>query len=181
MWIQNVSKYDIAAGNYQDPGPNSMLIQILDKGEDFPVSPPEFAEYHRFEFLDEEGSNYYGLNYDMPYPTNGDLITAQQAKEIADLLMKARSKSMNVVVHCHAGIFRSGAVAEVGVLMGFGDVGAFRCPNRLVKHRIMDAMNMKYNPKEPISVNGKSAKDTASKHQITIAGYRSQLAKLDQK
>ena len=181
MWIQNVSKYDIAAGNYQDPGPNSMLIQILDKGEDFPVSPPEFAEYHRFEFLDEEGSNYYGLNYDMPYPTNGDLITAQQAKEIADLLMKARSKSMNVVVHCHAGIFRSGAVAEVGVLMGFGDVGAFRCPNRLVKHRIMEGMNMKYNPKEPISVNGKSAKDTASKHQITIAGYRSQLAKLDQK
>ena len=158
-----------------------MLIQILDKDEEFPVPPPEFAEFHRFEFLDEEGSNYYGLDYDMSYPTNGDLITAQQAKEIAQLLMKARSQRMNVVVHCHAGIFRSGAVAEVGVLMGFEDVGAFRCPNRLVKHSIMDAMNIEYNPKEPISVNGKPAKETASKHQITIAGYRSQLAKLDQK
>lgn len=47
---------------------------------------------------------------------------------------------MNVIVHCHMGICRSGAVAAVGVMMGFNDVGSHRIPNLLVKHRMMAAL-----------------------------------------
>jgi hypothetical protein len=55
---------------------------------------------------------------------------------------------MNVVVHCFAGICRSGAVAEVGVMMGFDDVGRTRIPNLLVKHRMMRALGWTYDDAE---------------------------------
>ena len=51
---------------------------------------------------------------------------------------------MNVVVHCHAGVCRSGAVAEVGITMGFEDTGVFRAPNLMVKHKLMKALGMTY-------------------------------------
>lgn len=175
MWIQNVSKYAIAGGDYKYPGSNSMLIQILDPCETFPDPPPEFSEVHRFEFLDVEGGGYTNLGDGELSDTSEFLITPQQGAELAHLLLRARSNDMNVVVHCHAGIFRSGAVAEVGVMLGFEDTGAFRCPNRLVKHTILDAMNLKYDPKEPLTINGKPT--DASKLSINMAGYRSQFDK----
>jgi hypothetical protein len=55
---------------------------------------------------------------------------------------------MNVVVHCHAGICRSGAVAEVGVMMGFADCERFRIPNLLVKHKMMRVLGWAYNANE---------------------------------
>jgi hypothetical protein len=61
---------------------------------------------------------------------------------------------MNVVVHCFAGICRSGAVTEVGVMMGFEDTGRFRAPNLLVKHRMMRALGWTYDADEPHSING---------------------------
>jgi hypothetical protein len=61
---------------------------------------------------------------------------------------------MNVVVHCFAGICRSGAVCEVGVMMGFNDTGRFRAPNLLVKHRMMRALGWTYDADEPHSING---------------------------
>ena len=53
---------------------------------------------------------------------------------------------MNVVVHCHAGVCRSGAVAEVGIAMGFQDTGVFRAPNLMVKHKLLNALGMTYAP-----------------------------------
>ena len=49
---------------------------------------------------------------------------------------------MNVVVHCHMGVSRSGAVAEVGTIMGFRDVGKFRVPNLMVKKKLMEQLGM---------------------------------------
>lgn len=80
---------------------------------------------------------------------------------------------MNVVVHCYAGIFRSGAVAEVGVILGFEDTHVFRSPNRLVKHRILKALNLEYDPRESKTINGTPS--TASKTAITMSGYRNNL------
>jgi predicted protein tyrosine phosphatase len=51
---------------------------------------------------------------------------------------------MNVVVHCMAGLCRSGAVAEVGVMMGFDDTERFRSPNLMVKHSLMRALGWTY-------------------------------------
>ena len=170
MWIQNVSKFDIIA---------SMLIQILDPDEEFPTPPPEFAEVYQFEFLDIEGTGYTNLGDGELTDMSEFAITPEQGKQLAKLLLRARDKKMNVVVHCHAGIFRSGAVAEIGVMLGFEDVRAFRCPNRLVKHTIMDALGMKYNPKEPMTINGEPC--SATKNAIMFKGYRAQIDKKSEK
>ena len=62
---------------------------------------------------------------------------------------------MNVVVHCFAGICRSGAVCEVGVAMGFDDTERFRAPNLLVKHRMMKALGWTYDADEkPVPLAG---------------------------
>lgn len=179
MWIQNVSKFDIIARDYKPPGPNSMLIQILDPDEEFPTPPPEFAEVYQFEFLDIEGTGYTNLGDGELTDMSEFAITPEQGEQIAELLLRARDKKMNVVVHCYAGIFRSGAVAEIGVMLGFEDIRAFRCPNRLVKHTIMDALGMKYNPKEPMTINGEPS--SASRNTIMFKGYRSQIDKKSEK
>lgn len=179
MWIQNVSKFDIIARDYKSPGPNSMLIQILDPGEEFPTPPSEFKEVYQFEFLDIEGSGYTNLGDGELTDMSEFAITPEQGKQLSKLLLRARDKKMNVVVHCHAGIFRSGAVAEIGVMLGFEDVRAFRSPNRLVKHTMMDALGMKYNSKEPMTINGEPC--SATKNAIMFKGYRAQIDKKSEK
>jgi Tat protein secretion system quality control protein TatD with DNase activity len=71
-----------------------------------------------------------------------------QADELVRLLRHALDNQMNVVVHCFAGICRSGAVCEVGVMMGFQDTGRFRSPNLLVKHQMMKALGWTYDENE---------------------------------
>jgi hypothetical protein len=61
---------------------------------------------------------------------------------------------MNVIVHCVAGVCRSGAVCEVGVMLGFDDTEAFRSPNLLVKHRMMKCLGWTYDADEPHTING---------------------------
>jgi predicted protein tyrosine phosphatase len=41
------------------------------------------------------------------------------------------------MVHCVAGLCRSGAVTEVGVMMGFEDTHRYRNPNVFVKKMLM--------------------------------------------
>ena len=177
MWIQNVSKIDIATGNHKHPGDNCMLIQILDPDEGFPRPKHQFNEIHQFEFLDVEGHGYTNFGDGEITDVSDALITTEQAQQIAKLLLRARDKKMNVIVHCHAGIFRSGAVAEVGVMLGFVDTGAFRSPNRLVKHSIMAALGMKYDTKEPMSINGEPCGSDSSKNSILFKGHRQNLTK----
>ena len=135
-WITNVSLADIQRGYHYDPGPNSMLISIVDPDMEWPNPPFKFREIHRFKFLDieEDGltNNGDGTWTDM----SKFAITQDQANRIAQLLAHALDKRMNVVVHCHAGICRSGAVVEVGVMMGFQDTDSFRSPNMLVKQKL---------------------------------------------
>jgi hypothetical protein len=61
---------------------------------------------------------------------------------------------MDVVVHCVAGVCRSGAVAEVGVMLGFDDTEVFRSPNLLVKHKMMRKLGWTYDADEPHTING---------------------------
>lgn len=137
MWIENVSLENIKRGHHFYPGVNSMLIQIVDPDMEFPTPIHEFKEVHRFKFLDLEENDLYGQD---------QKITDEQAKTIANLLQYALSNRMNVVVHCHAGVCRSGAVAEVGIAMGFQDTGVFRAPNLMVKHKLLNALGMTYDP-----------------------------------
>jgi predicted protein tyrosine phosphatase len=135
-WIQNVSLSDIKKGFHIEPGPNNMLIQIVDCGMEFPESKYKFNSVHQFEFLDLERDDKC-IEPDMK-------ITDDQAKSLVILLKQALLNRSNVIVHCVAGVCRSGAVCEVGVMMGFDDTEAFRSPNLLVKSRMMKYLGLTY-------------------------------------
>ncbi len=145
-WIQNVSLADVRKGYHIDAGINSMLIQIVDPGMEFPKPSYKFREIHQFKFLDVEEKDEV-LEESMK-------CSHEQAKELVQLLQHAMEKRINVVVHCVAGVCRSGAVAEVGVMMGFRDAEAFRSPNLLVKHKMMKCLGWTYDENEPHTING---------------------------
>ena len=134
-WIQNIPLRWVAEGHYPDPGANSMLIQIVDPAGTFPVPATQFAEVHQFEFLDHEDSDDFAEEFK---------ITDEQAAELVALLRHALDQGMNVIVHCVAGVCRSGAVCEVGVMMGFDDTGAYRAPNLMVKNLMMRSLGWTY-------------------------------------
>jgi predicted protein tyrosine phosphatase len=135
-WIQNVSLSDIKKGFHIDPGPNNTLIQIVDCGMEFPEPKYKFNSVHQFEFMDLE-ENDKCIEPDMK-------ITDDQAKSLVILLKQALLNRSNVIIHCVAGVCRSGAVCEVGVIMGFDDTESFRSPNLLVKHKMMKYLGMSY-------------------------------------
>ena len=145
-WIQNVALSDIKKGFHINPGDNAMLIQICDPPGDFPTPKYQFREVHQFQFLDVEEKDEV-LDEEMR-------CSHEQAAELVRLLQHAHENRMNVIVHCHAGVCRSGAVCEVGVMMGFDDTEVFRSPNLLVKHRMMKALGWTYDENEPHTVNG---------------------------
>lgn len=149
-WIQNISKANVRTGNHSDPGSNSMLIQICDPPGDFPTPKYKFKEVYKFDFLDIEAdgmsNNGLGTMEDM----SEFAITDEQAKGIAQALQKAFENNMNVVVHCHAGVCRSGAVVEVGILMGFEDTNVYRSPNALVKNKIIEHLDLPKEYKSPL-------------------------------
>jgi hypothetical protein len=152
-WIENVALVDIPKGFHHDCGNNSMLIQISDHDMAFPTPKHQFKEVHQFTFLDieEDGMTNTGGGY---IDLSEFAITDEQAAELVRLLQHAWENRMNVVVHCHAGICRSGAVCEVGVMMGFNDCERFRSPNLLVKHKMMRVLGWTYDEQESHSING---------------------------
>lgn len=146
MWIQNVAWSDIKKGFHINPGENAMLIQIVDCGMEFPEPLYKFKHVAQFQFLDLE-QNDFALEEEMK-------ITDDQAKSLCLLLKQAYANQMNVIVHCVAGVCRSGAVCEIGVMMGFDDTEAFRSPNLLVKHKMMKYLGWTYDENEPHTING---------------------------
>ena len=140
-FIQNCAASDINIGQfYKDPGSNSMLIQIADPAGWFPDPKHCFAEVHHFEFLDVEKDDHV---YDPAFR-----CSQTQASNLVRLLQHALELDMNVIVHCTAGICRSGAVTEIGVMLGFTDTMRYRQPNLLVKHQMMRELGWTYDPKE---------------------------------
>jgi len=153
-WIQNVSLSDVKKGHHIDAGINSMLIQIVDPAMEFPTPSYPFKEVHQFEFLDIEEDGMTNFGDGKMVDVSEFAITQAQADQIVELLQRAFENRTNVVVHCVAGVCRSGAVAEVGVMMGFRDTEAFRSPNLLVKHKMMKALGWTYDENEPHTING---------------------------
>lgn len=147
MWIQNVSLADIPKKHHISVGENSMLIQIVDPCMTFPTPAHKFKEIHQFEFLDLERDDPWGDEFK---------ITDTQAEQLVRLLQHALDNRMDVIVHCVAGVCRSGAVCEVGVMMGFDDTESYRSPNLLVKHKMMKVLGWTYDENEPHTINGVS-------------------------
>lgn len=120
-WIQNVSMADVRRGDHSNPGINATLIQIVDPDMEFPVPDFDFGEsnIYQFKFLDIE-------------EVGPNSIKQEDAERIIQILHTSLDEGRNVVVHCVAGVSRSAAIVEIGILMGFRDAGEYRCPNKLV-------------------------------------------------
>lgn len=137
--IINISYAAAEQGAYPHKDP-SVLIQITDPGTKAPSTPHKYVSKHHFQFHDAESlEGEIGFPYAPPR-----LISDQDAKQIVDILTNALDNGYNVVVHCHAGLCRSGAVCEVGVMMGFEDMHRIRMPNVLVKNKLMKQLGWTY-------------------------------------
>ena len=134
-WIENVAASDVSTGFHYDCGPNAMLISITDPAGWKPLPKHNFREVHEFEFLDAEDEDGF---------PDECKISDEQAEQLVVLLNRAKENAMNVVVHCHAGICRSGAVVEVATMMGFTATDRYRQPNLRVKSKMMKVLGHTY-------------------------------------
>ena len=112
------------------PGSNAVLISIRTPGYSQPRPKHKYVSEHYFELYDSEWFSEVG---------NPGYINEDIAKELTDILKVALDNDNDVVVHCAAGVSRSGAVCEVGEMMGF-DVfgGRHRQPNVVIKKLMME-------------------------------------------
>ena len=132
LYCENVSRQDIKQGWHINPlVKKTYLIQISDIGYKQPKALYEnlFSDKLRLNFDDIEDE----LDFNS--------ITDYQAEQIAEFLSNAKQNAANIIVHCHAGICRSGAVVEAAVSVGYSDVeGRVRIPNTLVKRKVMSCL-----------------------------------------
>ena len=129
-WITRCSLNEIQSGNHINPD-NCILIQIVDICREFPKPRYEhlFKQIHKFEFMDlefeDKDSDFLG-------------ISESQASDIFKILSNAYAESTNILVHCIAGVCRSGGVCEAAEIIGFEYIrpDKIRSPNLMVKSKI---------------------------------------------
>ena len=127
-FITNISRQEIIDGEHEDAGVNSMLIQIVDFFDTFPMPKKDFKVIYQFKFDDVE----QGLT----------VISNEQVQSIAQALLHAKDQGMNVVVHCFAGLCRSGAVVDVGVELGFNPPDRQGFPNSTVRQKLRKELGL---------------------------------------
>lgn len=133
--IENCPQIAVEKGTHELSPDNAILIQITDPGNVFvtPKFNTSFLMTYCFQF------------YDVTTPLWGrgcllEPITQDQADDIFDILIYALKNNYDVLVHCTAGLCRSGAVVEIGTIMGFEAVHENRIPNVEVKSKLLRAM-----------------------------------------
>jgi protein-tyrosine phosphatase len=133
--IENCSWADFQKGNHRISPLNAVAIQIVDLG-DVPPQPLEdcFAKRYSFQFFDAEEPTQY-------FPESS-LFSDSQAKMIARVLKQALDNQQDVLVHCVVGACRSGAVVEVGEIIGFDECHRYRLPNTRVKQKLMKQFDL---------------------------------------
>lgn len=137
-FIQNVCFWAIEDGQHATPGEGAILIQLWGQLGDFPKPKyTGFSEVYQFRMEDIVLDEEWG-----PRPEQG--IT------IANILSRALRENKDIIVHCHAGISRSGAVAEAAVALGFESKIKYAMPNWRLKKYIMDSLGLPYNPHDDV-------------------------------
>ena len=128
--IENVPMFAVELGSHRINAKNAYLISITDPKDKKPEIAGKFAEVHYFKFHDLEK-----IPEDMP---DAILMNDADATKIISILNKALAKNYDVVVHCGAGICRSGAVVEAATALGFVPVHNNRIPNLHVKRKLFE-------------------------------------------
>lgn len=138
-FIQNVSMLAVTKGLHYYVPHKTALIQLQDFYGVLKFAEPiyPFVKVLQLRFDDDD------------IPNLESNITSGQAKSIAGFLKECFEDEINVVVHCHAGLCRSGAVAECGVILGFQDAEAIRIPNVLVKNLVLKELGLSNSWDEP--------------------------------
>lgn len=115
---------------------NAVLIQLVDPGMEFPDVDFPFKSRHQFRFLDIQPHDFdAALHFK-------DAITDEQALEIAQILLNAFRAKQDIIVHCVAGLCRSGAVAEVAIAaLKYDATRNVRQPNNYIKNKLFDALD----------------------------------------
>lgn len=109
-YIENLSLSNIVKGIHMNRPNDSILIQIVTPGDDFPKPWYDFSEVYQFEISDLVNKEFFDKDSN---------FTEKHASQIVKILIDAYNNNKNVVVHCAAGLSRSGAVACVGRMLGF--------------------------------------------------------------
>jgi len=137
MEIENVSYDSVANGTHKNHGNDTILIRILDNDNNNPASPKyDFCEIREFYFMD--------VDEDTHIADNSFRFNTEMAKEMVCILKKAKKENKNIVVHCTLGMCRSGAVTEIGTMLGFYPVHNSRIPNSHVKKLMMRELGWTY-------------------------------------
>ncbi len=132
MYTANFPRFTVVVQDLPFDSSNDWLISISDRdaaGADIPEG--KFERVHRSFFWD--------VSEDKP---ERPAINEEQALLIAGFIKLGMSQGKNILVNCHAGISRSGAVVALLMDLGyeFKDTGLSprRLPNALVYRRIAD-------------------------------------------
>lgn len=128
--VINLSLSQVVSGKYPFPIENAYLIQIQDAGT------WKFANAkNRGKF-----KGYFQIAFD-DIDDGPNAIDEDQAERLAEVLKYCSDRGYDVVVHCHAGICRSGAVTEVMTsYMGYSTTDTHRIPNVRVKRMLIDKL-----------------------------------------
>lgn len=130
-WIANVGE---AFAEKWTPDGETVCISISEPGRK--VKLPQFVDLIREHFQDYDGEK--------SHPDSAVLFTPNHAARIARFARKHRDAGRNILVHCAAGVSRSGAVAEalLEAFPEYEDRGWIRHPNGMVKSGMKRALGL---------------------------------------
>lgn len=136
--VTNLSMADVVKGKFPEwANENTVLVQLQDVDHSLTSGFANVKNRKRFVSV-------YQFRFDDTHDEESDnALSDEQAKDLALVLQNAKNNNHNVVVHCHAGLCRSGAVTEVALMYGFDDVDYKpRLPNTLVKKKLRLALGL---------------------------------------
>lgn len=130
-WIANVS--EAYASGILNPS-DMVCISITNPGRI--ASLPDFKDLMRVQFHDYDGES--------EYPSDAVLFGVHESIRIASFAKWHRHYQCNILVHCAAGVSRSGAIVEalLEAFPEYEDAGWIRHPNGRVKSLMKRALGL---------------------------------------
>lgn len=130
-WIANVGE---SHAEMYEPDDNTVVISITEPNRKARLNG--FKDMLRLEFQD--------YDHNRNHPEDAVLFTPTLAARIVRFARKHRDNESNILIHCAAGISRSGAVAEalLEAFPEYEDKGLKRYPNNMVKTMMKRALGL---------------------------------------
>lgn len=146
--VANISKEMIEEMNKEITHINNViLISINDIGSSTKIENTNFFKniytFHFEDIEDEYVYSIYSKKDKIPIWAIG--ISEHQAKQIAKILLLSKNKH-NILIHCHAGVSRSGAITQIALDLGFKlySFSNLRTINKTVYKKIKKQLSLKY-------------------------------------